>query len=141
VQLPNGCKEAGSRLRQGNLLRSVSILGELPANIRGLKAPATGQVDIWNGLLPGFGIRVGAEGAKPSSSARAVLIECLMSRRSQFYDGGRLSPRSAQSPDQRNHQGSHTIQPSSLALSLASFQASVRNCAKVIETRLSSFLG
>ena len=28
----------------------------------------------------------------------------------------------------------HTIHPSSRALSLASFQATVRNCAKVIET-------
>ena len=35
----------------------------------------------------------------------------------------------------------HAIQPNSRALSLASFQASVRNYAKVIETRLSSFLG
>jgi integrase len=33
-------------------------------SIRGLKTPAIGQVDIWDELLPGFGIRVGAGGRK-----------------------------------------------------------------------------
>ena len=32
--------------------------------IRGLKAPAEGQLDIWDEILPGFGIRVGYGGRK-----------------------------------------------------------------------------
>src|SRR6476660_281133 len=33
-------------------------------SLRGLKLAAKGQVDIWDELLPGFGIRVGAGGRK-----------------------------------------------------------------------------
>jgi hypothetical protein len=32
--------------------------------IRGLKAPAEGQLDIWDEILPGFGIRIGYGGRK-----------------------------------------------------------------------------
>ena len=32
--------------------------------LRGLKAPSTGQVDHWDELLPGFGVRVGTTGRK-----------------------------------------------------------------------------
>jgi integrase len=32
--------------------------------IRGLKLPASGQVDVWDKLLPGFGVRVGSAGRK-----------------------------------------------------------------------------
>jgi integrase len=32
--------------------------------IRGLKAPAEGQIDIWDQVLPGFGVRVGYGGRK-----------------------------------------------------------------------------
>src|SRR5262249_6084266 len=32
--------------------------------LKGLKAPASGQVDYWDELLPGFGVRVGTSGRK-----------------------------------------------------------------------------
>jgi len=32
--------------------------------VKGLKPPASGQVDIWDELLPGFGVRVGTTGRK-----------------------------------------------------------------------------
>jgi integrase len=32
--------------------------------LKGLKPPALGQLDIWDGLLPGFGVRVGTTGRK-----------------------------------------------------------------------------
>ena len=34
--------------------------------IRGLETPATRQVDYWDEMLPGFGVRVGTSGAKKS---------------------------------------------------------------------------
>ena len=33
-------------------------------SLKGLKAPALGQVDVWDGLMPGFGIRVSQGGRK-----------------------------------------------------------------------------
>jgi hypothetical protein len=33
-------------------------------SIRGLKTPTTGQVDYWDEIMPGFGIRVGHAGTK-----------------------------------------------------------------------------
>jgi integrase len=33
-------------------------------SLRGLKAPSTGQIDYWDELLPGFGVRVGTTGRK-----------------------------------------------------------------------------
>src|SRR5262249_758267 len=32
--------------------------------LKGLKAPSSGQVDYWDELLPGFGVRVGTTGRK-----------------------------------------------------------------------------
>ena len=32
--------------------------------LRGLKAPASGQVDVWDELTPGFGVRIGTTGRK-----------------------------------------------------------------------------